>query len=207
VISGRSAYVAAGAPFARTRNSIMGITQAQADAAIGAARAAALAIGVSMNIAVYDDGANLKAFARMDGALLGSLDVAMGKARTAALFGFNTEALYDFCKPGGTSPGFENSNGGLVVFAGGIPVRDYEVIGPFNARMAKPLTPTVRGIYADGDMVITLFDGEGVTKDGQPYRNTYTWYFQMRDGVVTKAIAFFDVREFDDFWTRVSPTR
>jgi ketosteroid isomerase-like protein len=81
-----------------------------------------------------------------------------------------------------------------------------EVIGPFNARMAKPLAPTVRGIYADGDMVITLFDAEGEAKDGQPYRNTYTWYFQMRDGVVTKAIAFFDVREFDDFWTRVSPT-
>ena len=93
----------------------MSITQAQADAAIGAARAAALAIGVPMNIAVDDDGANLKAFARRDGALLGSLDIAMGKARTAALFGFNTEALYDFCKPGGASPGFENSNGGLVV--------------------------------------------------------------------------------------------
>ena len=82
-----------------------------------------------------------------------------------------------------------------------------EVIGPFNARMAKPLTPTVRGIYADGDMVITLFDAEGMAKDGQPYRNTYSWYFQMRDGLVTKAIAFFDVREFDDFWMRVSPTR
>ncbi|MBV8186628.1 MAG: nuclear transport factor 2 family protein [Alphaproteobacteria bacterium] len=81
-----------------------------------------------------------------------------------------------------------------------------EVIGPFNARMTERLVPTVRGIYADGDMVIALFDAEGVAKDGQPYRNTYTWYFQMRDGVVFKAIAFFDVREFDDFWTRVSPT-
>src|SRR6516225_8469417 len=66
-----------------------------------------------------------------------------------------------------------------------------EVIGPFNARMAKPLATTVRGIYADGDMVITLFDAEGMAKDGQPYRNTYSWYFQMRDGLVTKAIAFF----------------
>jgi uncharacterized protein len=67
--------------------------------------------------------------------------------------------------------------------------------------MAKPLVPIVRGIYA----VITLFDAEGVAKDGQPYRNTYTWYFQMRDCVVVKAVAFFDVRDFDDFWTRVSP--
>lgn len=102
----------------------MSITQAQADAAVAAARVAAGGIGVPMNIAVYDDGANLKSFIRMDGALLGSLDIAMNKARTAALFGFNTEALYDFSKPGGTSPGFEDSNGGLTVFAGGIPVRD-----------------------------------------------------------------------------------
>jgi uncharacterized protein GlcG (DUF336 family) len=104
----------------------MTITQAQAEAAIAAARHAAVSIGVPMNIAVYDEGANLKAFERMDGALLGSLDIAMNKARTAALFGFNTEALYEFSKPGGTSPGFENSNGGLTVFAGGIPVRDSE---------------------------------------------------------------------------------
>jgi ketosteroid isomerase-like protein len=80
-----------------------------------------------------------------------------------------------------------------------------EVIGPFNARMQKQLVPSVRGIYADGDMVITFFDADGVAKDGVPYHNTYTWYFQMREGVVEKAVAFFDVREFDDFWARVSP--
>lgn len=102
----------------------MSITQAQADTAIAAARKAAEAIGVPMNIAIYDDGANMKAFIRMDGAFLGSADIAMNKARTAALFGFNTEALYDFVKPGGTSPGFDRTNGGLIVFAGGIPVRD-----------------------------------------------------------------------------------
>ncbi|HTU11961.1 MAG TPA: heme-binding protein [Allosphingosinicella sp.] len=102
----------------------MNITQFRADAAIAAARKAADAIGVPMNVAVYDSGANLKAFVRMDGALLGSAEIAMNKARTAALFGFNTEALYEFSKPGGTSPGFDRSNGGLVVFAGGIPIRD-----------------------------------------------------------------------------------
>jgi uncharacterized protein GlcG (DUF336 family) len=104
----------------------MSITQTQADTAIAAARKAADAIGVPMNIAVYDDGANMKAFVRMDGAFLGSADIAMNKARTAALFGFNTEALYDFVKPGGTSPGFDRTNGGLIVFAGGIPIKDSE---------------------------------------------------------------------------------
>jgi uncharacterized protein len=71
--------------------------------------------------------------------------------------------------------------------------------------MMKPLVPTVRGIFADGDMVIILFDAAAIANDGVPYRNTYTWYFQMKDGKIVKAIAFFDTRDFDDFWKRVSP--
>jgi uncharacterized protein len=79
------------------------------------------------------------------------------------------------------------------------------VIDPFNARMSRPLVPTIRGIYADGDMVIILFDAEATVIDGQPYRNSYTWYFRMKNAVVTKAIAFFDNRDFDEFWNRVPP--
>ena len=60
----------------------------------------------------------------MDGALLGSIEIAIFKARTAALFFMRTEAVGEFCKPGGTSPGLEQTNGGLVVFGGGIPVVD-----------------------------------------------------------------------------------
>ena len=79
------------------------------------------------------------------------------------------------------------------------------VIGPFNARMSQRLIPTVRGIYADGDMVIALFDGEGTARDGKPYRNTYTWYLRMQDGKIVEATAFFDTIEFTDLWTRLSP--
>jgi ketosteroid isomerase-like protein len=79
-----------------------------------------------------------------------------------------------------------------------------EVSGPFNARLAKPPVRTVRGIYADGDMVIILFDIDATGRDGLPYHNAYTWYFQMKDAKVVKAIAFFDTRVFDEFWTRVS---
>lgn len=102
----------------------MNITQSQAEAALAAARQAAEVIGVPMNIAVLDAGVHLKAFSRMDGALLGSIDIALGKARTAALFGLSSEAIWEFSKPGGTSPGLELTNGGLVVFAGGLPIRD-----------------------------------------------------------------------------------
>lgn len=80
-----------------------------------------------------------------------------------------------------------------------------EVIGPFNARMAAPLKPTVRGIWADDDMVIVLFDGVATATDGQEYRNTYTWYLRMRGGRVVEVTAFFDTRTFDDLWTRVTP--
>ena len=102
----------------------MSSTDETVQAAITAGRAAAREIGVPMNIAVLDMGAHLKAFIRMDGALLGSIDIALGKAKTAALFEMNSEAVGEFCKPGGGSPGLELTNGVLVVFAGGVPIRD-----------------------------------------------------------------------------------
>ncbi|WP_070152841.1 GlcG/HbpS family heme-binding protein [Sphingobium phenoxybenzoativorans] len=91
---------------------------------IAAGEGRAKEIGVPVNIAVLDAGTQLKAFVRMDGALIGSIDIALGKARTAALFSMPTEAIGEFCKPGGTSPGLEQTNGGLVVFAGGLPLVD-----------------------------------------------------------------------------------
>jgi ketosteroid isomerase-like protein len=89
------------------------------------------------------------------------------------------------------------------------PIRSFldEVIHPFNARLRSPLVPTVRDIFADGDTVITLFDAAATAADGLPYRNTYTWYFWMTHGKVVKAIAFFDTRDFDEFWQRVTPKR
>jgi uncharacterized protein GlcG (DUF336 family) len=102
----------------------MNISEDLTQAVIAAGRLKARAIGVPMNIAVLDAGAHLKAFARMDGALLGSIDIALGKARTAALFGMTSEGVGEFCGPGGTSPGLELTNGTLVVFAGGVPIRD-----------------------------------------------------------------------------------
>ena len=118
----------------------MDVSQALCDAVLAAAEAKAVEIGVPMNVAILDSGANLKAFLRMDGALIGSIDVALTKAKTSALFGMNTEAVGEFCKPGGPSPGLEFTNGGLVVFAGGIPLRDCEgrVIGSVGVSGGSP---------------------------------------------------------------------
>jgi uncharacterized protein GlcG (DUF336 family) len=107
------------------------ITLEQAQAAVAAAVAKAQQIGVKMNIAVVDAGANLKAFVRMDGAWLGSIDVAMRKARTARYFDMPTGELGKLTQPGGSLYSIEHSNGGLITFPGGVPIKDRagQVIG------------------------------------------------------------------------------
>lgn len=80
-----------------------------------------------------------------------------------------------------------------------------EVIRPFNARMKSRLIPTVRRLYAEGDTVIAFFDAEGTARDDRPYRNTYAWFLEMRDGRIVRAHAFFDSIGFDSFWNRVEP--
>jgi uncharacterized protein GlcG (DUF336 family) len=98
------------------------ITLEQAQAAVAAALAKAEQLGSKMNIAVVDAGANLKAFARMDGAWLGSIDIAIRKARTARFFDMNTGQIGQLSQPGGPLFGIEHSNGGLISFPGGIPL-------------------------------------------------------------------------------------
>ncbi len=100
------------------------ITLVQADAAVAAAIAKAEQIGVKMNIALVDAGANLKRFARMDGAWLGSIDISIRKARTARFFDMNTGQIGELSQPGGPLFGIEHSNGGLISFPGGVPIRN-----------------------------------------------------------------------------------
>ena len=75
-----------------------------------------------MNIAVVDVGANLKAFIRMDGAWLGSIDIAIKKARTACLFDMPSGEIGKLSQPGGELFNIEVSNQGLITFPGGVPV-------------------------------------------------------------------------------------
>lgn len=100
------------------------LTTREAQALISAAENKANTLNVSVNIAVLDDGAHLKAFLRMDRAVLGSIDIATKKARTAVLFEVNSEAVWEYCKPGAPAPCLELSNDGLAPFAGGIPLKN-----------------------------------------------------------------------------------
>ena len=93
-----------------------------AEAMIFAAEAKAKELDVRINIAIVDVGGNLKAFRRMDGAWLGSIDIACRKARTARLFDMPTRAIGELSQPGGSLFNIEHSNGGLISFPGGLPV-------------------------------------------------------------------------------------
>jgi uncharacterized protein GlcG (DUF336 family) len=99
------------------------ITARAAQNLIAAAADHAATIGVPVNIAVLDAGAHLKAFIRMDGAVIGSIDLAVRKARTAVLFETTSEAVWEYCKPGAPAHALELSNGGLAPFAGGISLK------------------------------------------------------------------------------------
>jgi uncharacterized protein len=81
-----------------------------------------------------------------------------------------------------------------------------EVLRPFGARFSQPFRPVaVRGIYADGDTVVVLWDGVGTRLDGKPYENTYAWFMMFRDGLVVEATAFFDSIAFSELWSEVAP--
>lgn len=88
-------------------------------------------ISTKMDIAVVDAGGNLKAFARMDGAWLGSIDIAQKKACTARFFDMPTGEIGKLSQPGGPLYQIEASNGGLITFPGGLPLKNKEgeVIG------------------------------------------------------------------------------
>src|SRR5262245_33711857 len=98
---------------------------------LNAAVEKARSLGVLSNIAVVDAGANLKGFVRMDGAFLGSIDIAIRKARTARFFDMETGRLGELSQPGGPLFNIEHSNGGLITFHGGVPIKspDGEVTG------------------------------------------------------------------------------
>ena len=107
------------------------VTLNDAKQIIAAAEKKAHDIGNPMNIAVVDAGANLVAFIRMDGAWLGSIDIAINKAFTARAFDIPTEELASMSQPGKPFYGIHASNGGRVmIFAGGVPLkRDGKVVG------------------------------------------------------------------------------
>ena len=115
--------------------SYMSLTLDDATRMLQAGEAVAARLGVAYNIAVVDAGGNLVAFARQDGALIGSIELAIGKAMTARIFDKPTSLLAELAQPGAPLFGIQETNSGrVVIFGGGIPVMsDGIIVGAVGA--------------------------------------------------------------------------
>jgi ketosteroid isomerase-like protein len=83
-----------------------------------------------------------------------------------------------------------------------------EVLTPFGDRftVSEPFRPvTIRGVFADDDTVIVIWDGRGIARNGRPYENSHAWIMKLADGLVIDGTAFYDSISFNDLWDRVQP--
>jgi uncharacterized protein GlcG (DUF336 family) len=126
----------------------MNITLEQAEAAIKAAKEKAVQLNTLMNIAIMDSGTNLIAFAHMDDAWLGSIDISLRKAKTARYFNMDTGKIGELSQPGGPLYNIEHSNGGLITFPGGVVIK--------NAKGAIIGSIGVSGSTVDNDHAVAM---------------------------------------------------
>jgi uncharacterized protein GlcG (DUF336 family) len=111
------------------------LTLEDAKRMLSAAEEKAASLGIAYNIAIVDAGGHLVAFVRQDGALIGSIDLAIDKAVTARIFDKATSDLASLAQSGKPLFGIQESNAGkVVIFGGGIPVTfDGSIVGAVGA--------------------------------------------------------------------------
>ncbi|MNX74618.1 hypothetical protein D3C86_1060640 [compost metagenome] len=78
-----------------------------------------------------------------------------------------------------------------------------EVINPLNERLSQKIVPTLKNLYAEGDIVIALMDGRATAKDGLSYNMSYAWFMQMKHGKIIQVNAFLDAIQFADIINRI----
>jgi uncharacterized protein GlcG (DUF336 family) len=178
-VSGRPASLVAAQELNPNPLATQDLSLAQAQLALIAALAAAEEQGTLMDIAVVDAGGNLKAFARMDGAWLGSIDISVTKARTARYFDLPTEALGELSQPSGPLYGIEVSNGGLITFPGGLPLKaaDGTVIGAIG----------VSGSTVENDRAVAAAGAAALGGPNAELLSTVPASFAMKSGGGGKA--------------------
>jgi uncharacterized protein GlcG (DUF336 family) len=118
----------------------------------------------------------LLTFARMDDAILGSIDIALRKAKTSVLFNNPSESLWEYCKPGDPAPATEYTNGGLIPYAGGVLIRavDGSLIGAIGVSDGMPLQ--------DGEVASSTAHFRILQDPFQARLNSRVIYRRFRDG-------------------------
>ena len=107
---------------------------------VNAAVAKARELGVAENVAILDDGGNLKAFSRMDGTPIPTIEIAQNKAYTA-LFGVSTQDFFNFIQGDPSLLAGIPTLARVAAWGGGFPIKvDGEVVGAIGVSGA----PTVQ---------------------------------------------------------------
>jgi|ERR1700720_3927229 uncharacterized protein GlcG (DUF336 family) len=107
---------------------------------VNEAVAKARELGVTENVAILDDGGNLKAFSRMDGAPIPTIEIAQNKAYTA-LFGVSTEEFFNFIQGDPSLLAGIPTLARVAAWGGGFPIKvNGEVVGAIGVSGA----PTVQ---------------------------------------------------------------
>jgi uncharacterized protein GlcG (DUF336 family) len=148
---------------------LMSITLEDARRIIAAGERKAIELEVPYNIAVVDAGGALVAHARMDGAWLGSVDIAIDKAWTARSFDMSTEALAQLAQSGRQGFGINTTNHSrVVIFGGGIPVTlNDTVIGAVGASGGSVEQDILVARAAVAGMNLFLRLLQGTARDGE----------------------------------------
>src|SRR5436305_9711310 len=101
---------------------------------LGRVRDEAASRQLALAAAVVDEGGHVLASQRMDGAALGAMSLAVGKAHTSVLWGAPTGGFMQSTQPGGDDWGWNTTDSRIVVYAGGIPLlADGELVGALGA--------------------------------------------------------------------------
>jgi uncharacterized protein GlcG (DUF336 family) len=139
------------------------LTLVEAKQILSAAEKKAESLGIAYNIAVVDAGGHLLAFSRQDGALIGSIDLAIDKASTARIFDKTTAFLATLAQSGQPLFGIQESNAGkVVIFGGGIPITfEGNIVGAVGASAG-----TVEQDIAVAEAGIAAFNA-GIDRVGQ----------------------------------------
>jgi uncharacterized protein GlcG (DUF336 family) len=132
------------------------LAQKMANAAV----AKATELGVAENVVILDDGGNLKAFSRMDGAPIPSIEMAQNKAYTA-LFGVSTQDFFDFIKGDPSLLAGIPTLSRVAAWGGGFPIKvNGEIVGAIGLSGA----PTVQNDVDCARAALALVPDETRTK-------------------------------------------
>ena len=139
------------------------LTLEDAKQMLSAAEAKAASLGIPCGVAVVDAGGHLVAFLRQEGALIGSVDLAIDKATTARIFDKTTSYLATLAQSGRPLFGIQESNAGkVVIFGGGVPiVLDGAIVGAVGASAG-----TVEQDIAVAEAAITALGHQAQSSDG-----------------------------------------